>query len=132
MRRILATALVSAAGLLAPVAALAQAPADADADAIVITAPHGWVVGRSGATGAPIVDSVARIVVSYRDLDLRTPSGRDVLTARVASAARKACEHLNRDTMPNDLSTPSPQDCPTPAAAAARAQVDTAIRTAGG
>jgi UrcA family protein len=131
MRRILATALVSAAGLMAPVAALAQAPGDADADGIVITAPRGWVVGRSGTTGAPVVDSVARIVVSYRDLDLHTPSGRDVLSARVASAARKACENLNRDTMPNDLSTPSPQDCPAAAAEAARAQVDAAIRTAG-
>lgn len=131
MHRIVATAAAAAAGLLAPLAAQAQAPAD-DADAIVITAPRGWVVGRSGTTGAPVVETVARIVVDYRDLDLRTPSGRDVLSARVASAARKACENLNRDTMANDLATPSPQDCPAAAAAAAGAQVDAAIRTAGG
>jgi UrcA family protein len=128
MNRLLPAALLPAAAMFAPVAAEAQD----DSSSIVITAPHGWVVGRSPSTGAPIVESVARILVSYRDLDLRTPAGRDVLTARVASAARKACENLDRESMPNGTERPSGEDCPSAAAAAARSQVDAAIRTSGG
>jgi len=51
---------------------------------------------RSATTGAPIEWVSLSRPVSYRDLDLRTAQGADVLAARIRHAARDACRELDR------------------------------------
>jgi UrcA family protein len=55
------------------------------------------------AIGAPIREYYAQRVVSYSDLDLATPWGRDTLRMRVRAAARDACDELDRLHPVNDL-----------------------------
>jgi len=109
-----------------------DAPTNYDEDPIVVAAPHVWQSDRDPATGAPIETSVARSRVSYDDLDLRTDEGRDVLLARVSSAARRVCRRLDIVSPPDGMDQPSRQDCEADTVQRAQPQVEDAVYAAGG
>lgn len=75
-------------------AALIAGAAAAAAPAVAQTVEELTVVGRHGV--GPNTRSLSA-VVSYRDLDLTTETGRTVLTQRVRSTAQDLCRQLGED-----------------------------------
>lgn len=64
----------------------------ADLNQITVQGSTVKTVGRDAATGAPIEDITERAAVSYDPATLTTDSGVKLLKAKVADAARQACD----------------------------------------
>jgi UrcA family protein len=94
MQRTGLAALILAVGALASPAILA---AETEIGAVTIRAKRATktVVGHTS-SGIPVVMYELGYQVSYKDLDLATPSGADTLKARVREAAKSACTDLDR------------------------------------
>jgi len=85
------------------------------------------VVGRSGATGAPIERLTLTWSVPFTDLDLSTHSGATELQKRVSARAQAVCEELDRLFPFTDPGGPS---CVKEAAAGGWAQAQKLITAA--
>ena len=96
-------ALMGTLALAATFTATAPMPAHAQPASEDIT-----VVGRYGR----VPDSVQSLsqVVSYADLDLSTPAGRDILRRRVALTARYLCDKLGESDTSSSPVVPSCRD----------------------
>jgi UrcA family protein len=106
-------------------------PGDTTVGEIVVVPRN---LGRSE-LGAPIRELYVQRVVSYSDLDLATPWGRDTLRARVRAAARDACdemEHLRPVTDLNRIAINDNGNCVSRAThnAMRQAEYDTGFRLA--
>jgi UrcA family protein len=80
-------------------------------------------VGRDAATGAPIQETAVKVAVSYDPAALTTDSGVKLLKARVADAARQACD--SADPLSDDDGT-----CLPDAIGSAQDQINRAVTQA--
>ena len=125
----------AAAGLcpLLPARAEAQTASAADRASITVTAPRARTTGRNPATGAAIQTITTQSMVYVDDLDLRTKAARDILDARIAAAAKEACDWLNEVYPLEATSVPATQgECRANAVKSAQAQAKDAIVRSGG
>lgn len=82
--------------LLATPAAQAQSRTTTTTiEEITVTAPHTPRRG-GGFTNAPIENVYVSRRIDVRDIDLRSPGGRDILDKRISAAARAACDRLDK------------------------------------
>ena len=113
------------AGLLTA-SALAQQAGALQEVTVIAERPTSTIVGRAGATGAPIELIELRHRVSYADLNLATASGANALNKRVKDAAKAACDELDKLYPLKERDS----KCADKAADAAKGQVDAAIAAA--
>lgn len=77
------------------VAVLGVSAHAADLNQITVQGSTEKTVGRDAATGAPIKEITEKVAVSYDPATLATDSGVKLLKAKVADAARQACDSSN-------------------------------------
>ena len=112
-----------AAGAIALLSARAHAADPVQLDLITVSAPAAKVVGRDGATGAPIEQVTITSRVQADPAALRTDYGALMLNYSVLDAARKACTEA--DAFADDDGT-----CVRGAVDSAKPQLDAAIARA--
>ena len=79
----------------------------AELDQITLQDSTVKTVGRDAATGAPIKEITEKVAVSYDPATLTTDSGVKLLKAKVADAARQACD--SADPLSDDDGTCVPE-----------------------
>jgi UrcA family protein len=86
---------VAAAGfaLASGTAAAQQTPSTSE---IIVEAPHLERTTERGPQGGPIEIIAVTHHVSYRDIDIGTNSGAQVLEQRIKNAAKAACQEIDK------------------------------------
>ncbi len=115
-------------GLVAAPLAMAQTTQQSEVTVQGVGTVTRTEVGRSS-SGIPVEQVQLTRRVSYRDLNLATPTGQDELRQRIRRVAYDECDQLQR-LYPDAFADTSRQECVNGAIRGATAQVSTAVATA--